>query len=227
MRLQNNSLAVFSPLALTPDVRTHLEQLGNNVKYVAALDYEHHIFIGEWAKAFPNAKILGVEGLPEKRESSKETAGTKFEHVWTQKNKMDFKVDPDFDRDFEYEYVHSHGNKELVFFYRPDKTLIEADLMFNLPATEQYSRTAEGAEKGTLTRFFIGLMSAQGSAKWQKRFIWYVPSAKDRTGFNQSIKRINNWDIQRIIPCHGDVIENNAKGIFQNVFEWHLKAQKA
>ena len=227
MRLQNNSLAVFSPIALTPDVRKHLEGLGNNVRYIAALDYEHHIFISEWAKAFPDAKILGVEGLPEKRESSKETAGNRFEHLWTQKNKMDVKVDPDFDGDFNYEYVHSHGNKELVFFYKPDKTLIEADLMFNLPATEQYSRTKEGAENGILTKLFIGLMSAQGSAKWQKRFIWYASSAKDRTGFNESIKRINNWDFQRIIPCHGDVIEANAKGIFQNVFEWHLKAQKA
>lgn len=227
VRLQNNSLAVFSPIALTSDVRNHLVELGNNVQYIAALDYEHHIFVSEWAKAFPNAKVLGVEGLPEKRESSKETAGTKFDHLWTQKNKLDFKVDADFDRDFEYEYVHSHGNKELVFFYRPDRTLIEADLMFNLPATEQYARTKEGTEAGILTKLFVGLMSAQGSAKWQKRFIWYAISAKDRTGFNQSIKRINTWDFQRIIPCHGDIVENNAKGIFQTVFEWHLKAQKA
>ena len=99
------------------------------MQYISALDYEHHIFITEWARAFPNAKILGVEGLPEKRESSKETAGTRFEHVWTGANKGDFKVDPDFDREFEYEYVHSHGNKELVFFHVPDKTLIEADLV--------------------------------------------------------------------------------------------------
>ena len=227
VRLQNNSLAVFSPVALTPDVRTRLERLGNNVQYIAALDYEHHIFISEWAKAFPNAKVLGVEGLPEKRESSKETAGIKFEHIWTPKNKLDFKVDPEFDREFEHEYVHSHGNKELVFYHKPDKTLIEADLMFNLPATEQYSRTKEGAEDGILTKLFIRLMSAQGSAIWQKRFNWHVVSAKDRTGYNQSVKRINNWDFERIIPCHGDVIESNAKGIFQNVFEWHLKAQKA
>ena len=129
VRLQNNTLAVFSPTALTPDVQTAVKELGGNVRYISALDYEHHIFITEWAKAFPNAKLLGVEGLPEKRESSKETAGTKFEHVWLKNNKGDFKVDPDFDREFEYEYVHSHANKELVFFHVPDKTLIEADLV--------------------------------------------------------------------------------------------------
>lgn len=36
------------------------------------------------------------------------------------------------------------------------------------------------------------------------------------------MNRINQWDFDRVIPCHGDVIETGAKGIFQNVFEWFL-----
>ncbi|KAA6413859.1 MAG: hypothetical protein FRX48_02221 [Lasallia pustulata] len=224
VRLQSGAIAVFSPIALTPDVRATLQKLGNNVRYLSALDFEHHIFISDWAKAFPDAKLLGPEGLSEKREKSQETAGTKFQHIWTQKNKTEIQVDPDFDREFDYEYVGSHGNKEVVFFHKPDRTLIEADLMFNLPATEQYSKTREGATSGILTKLFVGLMSAEGKALWQKRFLWYVASAQDRPGFNQSIRKIDSWDFQRIIPCHGDVIENGAKGIFRKVFEWHLNA---
>lgn len=205
-------------------MRTTLQKLGNNVQYLSALDFEHHLFISEWAKAFPNAKLLGPDGLSEKREKSQETAGTKFQHIWTQKNKADFEVDPAFDREFDYEYVGSHGNRELIFFHKPDKTLIEADLMFNLPATEQYSKTREGATSGMLTKLFVGLMSAEGTALWQKRFLWYAASVKDRRGFNKSIRKIDTWDFQRIIPCHGDVIESGAKAIFKNVFEWHLNA---
>ena len=85
--------------------------MGNRVNYIAALDYEHHIFVTEWAKAFPSAKVLGVEGLPEKREKDKSTAGTSFTHVWTQKNKVDMKVDSEFDEEFDYEFVGSHANK--------------------------------------------------------------------------------------------------------------------
>ena len=136
------------------------------------------------------------------------------------------KVDPEFDREFEVEYVGSHGNKELVFLHKPDNTLIEADLMFNLPATEQYSRTKEGATAGLATKFFVGLMSAQGSAIWQKRFLWYAASSANREDFNKSVRRINSWNFDRIVPCHGDVIEQNAKGIFQNVMEWHLAGSK-
>lgn len=87
--------------------------MGNNVKYIAALDYEHHIFVSEWAKAFPSAKLLGVDGLPEKRENDPATSGTKFQHIWTQKNKTSMNVDPVFDSEFDYEYVGSHVNKEV------------------------------------------------------------------------------------------------------------------
>ena len=133
-------------------------------------------------------------------------------------------VGPEFDREFDYEYVGSHGNKELVFFHKPERTLIEADLMFNLPATEQYSKTREGATSGILTKLFIGLMSAEGTATWQKRFLWYAASSQDRPGFNRSIRKIDSWDFQRVIPCHGDVIDSGAKGIFRKVFNWHLDA---
>lgn len=61
VRLQSGALAVFSPTALTPEVRSTVESMGNKVGYIAALDYEHHIFVTEWAKAYPSAKLLGVE----------------------------------------------------------------------------------------------------------------------------------------------------------------------
>jgi len=222
VRLQSGALAVFSPTALTPEVKSTVESMGNKVTYIAALDFEHHIFLSEWAKAYPSASLLGVEGLPEKREKDPETAGSKFAFVWTQKNKNDMKVDPEFDREFDYEYVGGHANKELVFCHKPNKTLIEADMMFNLPATEQFSKTGLDATSGILTKMFIGLQNTVGAATWQKRFLWYAASSKDRPSFNQSAKKIASWDFDRIIPCHGDVIETGGKGIFRKVFEWHL-----
>ena len=213
---------MFSPTALTPDVRSAVAKLGNRVSYIAALDFEHHIYISDWAKEFPNAAVLGVEGLPEKREKDPATKGTPFKYVWTNSNKQSLKVDPEFDKDFDYEYVGSHANKELVFLYKPEKTLIEADLIFNLPAREQHSKTAEGAESGYLTKLFTGFQNTQGQAKWQKRFIWYVASSGNRPDFNRSVERINGWDFDRIIPCHGDVIETGGKTVFQKVLSWHL-----
>lgn len=223
--MQNGSLAVFSPVALTPEVRSAVDSLGSDVKYIAALDYEHHIFLSEWSRAYPSASLIGVEGLPEKREQDPATAGSKFRYVWTAKNKHEMHVDSDFDREFDVEYVNGHLNKELVFNHKPTKTLIQADLIFNLPAYEQFSKSGQHPETGFLNKLVAGLTSTKGTAIWQKRFIWYV-AAKDRPAVNQSVSRIARWDFNRIIPCHGDVIETGGKGIFQKMFEWHLSAQK-
>ncbi|MCJ1309915.1 hypothetical protein MMC25_003576 [Agyrium rufum] len=228
VRLRNNSLAVFSPTALTPAVRSKVESLGNNVSYLACLDYEHHIFIGDWARAYPSAKVLGVEGLPEKRSQSSEfSKGPKFDMIWSKANHSEQKVDEVFDAEFETEYCGAHGNKELVFCHKPDGgTLITADMIFNLPAYEQYSRTPEGRPTGLATGFFQGLMSAKGSAIWQKRFLWYVAGSADRKWFSESVKRIDGWQFNRMIPCHGDVIEKDAKKTWGNVMEWFLTAKK-
>ena len=109
--MSNGALAVFGPTALTPSVRSTIDGMGGQVKYITAPDIEHHIFLSEWAKAFPNAKVLGPEGLPEKREKNPETKGTIFHHIWTKANKSSFIVDADFYRDFEHEFVDGHGNK--------------------------------------------------------------------------------------------------------------------
>ncbi|MCJ1468779.1 hypothetical protein MMC07_007409 [Pseudocyphellaria aurata] len=225
VRLESGAIAVFSPTALTPEVRSTVEELGNNVAYLAAMDFEHHIFLSDWAKAFPSAKVMGVEGLPEKREADPATAGTTFSWVFTTKNKASLRIDPDFDREFDYEYVDSHANKELVVNHRPNRTLITADMVFNLPAHEQYSRTDEAATDGWLTKFFTSFQNTRGTAIWQQRFIWHVASKSDRPSFARSCRTIASWDFDRLIPCHGDVIETGGKGIFKKVMAWHLKGE--
>ena len=102
----------------------------------------------------------------------------------------------------------------------------EADLLWNLPATEQFSKSGESATSGILTRIFSSLNNTQGTAIAQKRFIWYLASASDRKSFNASIARMNRWDFDTIIPCHGDVIESNGKSIFEKVFAWHIAAAR-
>jgi len=226
VKLSSGALAVFSPVALTPDVQKKIQSMGNDLKYIAALDFEHHIFLGEWHKAFPNAHIIGPEGLAEKRTKDAEMLDVPFSTVFTKENKQTVKISEEFDRDFEYEYVDSHPNKEVVFLYKPDKTLIEADYLFNLPAIEQYSKTGEPSNKGWWTQLFASLQTTQGSAIGQKRFLWYAMSRGDRAGFHKSASRIDSWDFNRIIPCHGDTIETDAKGIFRKVFEWHLEGKK-
>lgn len=174
-------------------------------------------------QAYPEAQIIGPDTLPEYRDKQSYFKVPSDKWLLTRPNQA-LTVSEEFDREFDFEYVHSHMNKELVFNHKPSRTLIEADLIFNLPATEQMSRTGESATSGLLTKLFTGINHTQGSAVWQKRFIWYGPSSADRPAFNKSVARIAAWDFDRIIPCHGDVIETGGKGVFEKIMEWHLKA---
>lgn len=181
-------------------------------------------------QAYPEAKVIGPETLPElrKKQGYFELPHGLYTKYTPEANKAGLSVSEEFDHEFDAEYVHSHANKELVFNHKPSRTLIEADLLFNLPATEQMSKTGESATSGLLTRLMNSLNNTKGEALGQRRFLWYLASAADRPSFNASMKKIDSWDFDRIIPCHGDVIETGGKGIFQKVMQWHLAAaQKA
>ncbi|KAK3675791.1 hypothetical protein LTR78_004432 [Recurvomyces mirabilis] len=230
VQLASGNLAVFSPVALTDAVKSEVASFGNGqIKYITALDKEHHIFLEPWHKAFPDAVVIGPEPLLESRAKQGYSNFTK--DVWrvfpiNAEGKAAFTISEEFDREFEYEYVSAHANHELVFHHKPTRTLIEADLMFNLPATEQFSRTGVSATSGILTRIVNAINTTHGSAIWQKRLLWYALSASDRTGFNRSMGKIAGWDFDRIVPCHGDVIEKGGKWVFEKVFSWHLEALK-
>lgn len=233
VRLTSGALAVFSPVALTPEVKAKVAEMGGKLQYIVALDVEHHLFITEWSREFPDARIVGPEGLPEKRARVKGDAMVgqePFFAVFTAEAKRagSQRVSDEFDTDFAYEFVDAHPNKELVFLFKPDRVLIEADLMFNLPATEQYSRVPEAArpKDGVLKRLFASMQTTSGDAMAAKRFLWYLLSARDRPGFNESCRRIDDWDFQTIIPCHGETIEGDAKAVFRKVFQWHLEGSK-
>ena len=229
VKLSSGALAVFSPVTLTPEVHAKLQEKGNDLKYIIAPNKEHHMFLSAWSHAFPQAQVIGPEGLVEKRAASSKNPKSvsygyqvPFKTVFSSKSITRTSVSAEFDADFDYEYIPDHPSEELVFCYKPDRTLIVADYMFNSPPTEQYSRTGEPADKGLLTKMFQYLQSTKGKAMGQKRAHWYGASGKNRGAFNESTRKINNWDFNRVIPCHGDVIENGAKEVFRKVFEWHL-----
>lgn len=230
VKLRDESLAVFSPVAFTSNVKSQMqEQLGStDVKYLAALDQEHHIFLEQWHKEYPQAKIIAPETLPALREKQQYYKFPKenWRLIKADERKAEggIKIDPTFDAEFDVEYVPAHLNKELIFCHKPTKTLIEADLIFNLPATEQHSKVGD-AHAGILTKIFIALNGTNGENPWQKRFIWYA-NGSDRTSFGDSMKKIERFDFDRIIPCHGDVIESGGKGVFQKIMVWFLEYGK-
>ncbi|KAH8880290.1 hypothetical protein GQ53DRAFT_755268 [Thozetella sp. PMI_491] len=223
VRLQTGSLAVFSAVHLTPEVRAKLQSLGT-VRYIVALNIQHHLHISAWAREFPDAHVVGMEGLPEKREQKPETAGVHFGTVFSAENKSSLRISDEFDAEFSYEYLEASMNKEIVFLHKPTRTLIEGDVIFNLPCKEQYSRTDEGSS-GLLNKLLVHMFQTSGSLDWQRRILWYGASKATRASVGESLKTIERWEFDRIIPCHGDTIETGGKAVFEGIAKMYLDSQ--
>ena len=108
-----------------PDVKNVLRTLGNdNVRYLIAPDAEHYLFLTEWATAYPSASLVGPAVLSPKLSVS-------LTKALNSQKPSDVILDSDFLVDFDYEFVPAAAN-EILLYYKPDQTLLVADLMMNL-----------------------------------------------------------------------------------------------
>ncbi|KAI5856297.1 hypothetical protein BZA05DRAFT_197605 [Tricharina praecox] len=197
LQLSSGSLAVFSPIPLTADVRAHINSLGGRVGYIIAPDMEHHMQLGAYKSAFPSALVIGPHGLREKRaRQGDQDVPIDFEYA---RGNKELKLPEELAREVDVEYWDGHASKEIVLLHKPSRTLVQADLFFNLPAREQYSRSGEDASKGWPTRIAQHFMNTTPGHKGQQRFIWYA-LAKDKASFAASARKVAAWDFDRIIP---------------------------
>ncbi|KAF8894971.1 hypothetical protein CPB85DRAFT_1180534, partial [Mucidula mucida] len=144
-------------------------------------------------KAYPDAKLVVVDRLlKEKQPEGLEVAGV-------------YGVDPEgTEYGFEPEdhrYFSGFGNQDVAFYHIASKTLIVADLLFNLPGTEQYSKSTESSKIPLVDKIdpYGGL---------QKRMLWAL--GKNKEAMRRDARTVSEWDIQRIIMYHGDLIEEDA-----------------
>jgi hypothetical protein len=133
--------------------------------------------------------------------------------------------------------VKAHPNKDVAWLHRPSRTLVEADLLFTKTTAEQQ---ATGGLFGMLTGKFgpgTGLHKTMvsGFAKADKACappprstcdcdfagdllalltsLWHTLS-----GFTAASKMVAAWDFDRLIPCHGEVIETGAKTAWTSTY---------
>jgi hypothetical protein len=71
VKLSTGDVWVLASTPLTQDTKTTIDNLGT-VKWLIAPDIVHHLFLGQYKKAYPEAKVIGVDGLREKKKKLKE-----------------------------------------------------------------------------------------------------------------------------------------------------------
>ena len=55
-----------------------------------------------------------------------------------------------------------------------------------------------------------------------KRLVYYIATV-DYTLMRRDAKKVAEWQMDRVIPCHGDVLESGGNEAWSSVYEWFLK----
>ena len=194
VRLPEGGLWVHSPIPLKEEVRRAVDALGP-VRFLVAPNLMHHLALGDWAAAYPSARVLAPSGLRKKRPELRIDAELS--------NVLDLGQMPTLDQ------LGTHGIPrldEFVFLHRPSRSLLLTDLAFNIHHSPSWA-----------TRTYLKLCGA-----WQRLAptVMIQLLLRDRSAFRASVDRMLCWDFDRVVPCHGQVLEHGGKEALREAFSW-------
>lgn len=197
VRLRDGSLFLHSPVALDDDLHAALLRLGPP-RHAVAPNRFHHLFVGDYRRAFPQVRLYAAPGLPEKRRD------LAFDAVLSDEPEPDWAAELDQEHFKGFPFM-----SEVVFHHRRSRTLLTCDLAFNL-----------GPEAPFMTRLafrMIGGYGRLGPTKVEKLLI------RDRAQARASLGRILTWDFDRVIVTHGTVLESGGREALQRGYRWLLE----
>lgn len=194
IKLATGALFVWSPVALSDDLRAEIDAMGA-VRYLAPPNSLHHSFLAEWQEAYPAAQIFAPPGLREKRKD------IRFVAEFTDQPIDDWKADLDL--------VIVRGNAittEVVFFHRPSSTAIFADLLQHLP------RHWFTGWRALVAR--LDLMTAQQPSVPRKFRFAFI----DRRAARAGLKVILSWPTEKVLIAHGQPVTQRGRAFLVRAF---------
>jgi len=186
IRLPDGGLFLHSPVQLDAETQRALDAVGT-VRCVVAPSKVHHFFVGAYGAAYPQARLFAAPGLPEKR------TDVHFHAV------LDDAPAPEWRGAIEQHLFRgAPALNEIVFFHPSSRTLLLTDLAFNMVRPPPMRRA----------RMFVRLVGAVGRFG-PHRFVRFL--MRDRAAARESVRQILNWDFDRVVVTHGDVLETGGK----------------
>ena len=204
VRLNNGKLWVHSPCKLDSALKAEIDKLGN-VAYIIAPGNYHHLHVGAFQAAYPNAETFLCPRL------EKERPDLVFD--WVLGNHPDIRWECEFDQ------VVVRGTRfinEVAFYHRPSKVLILVDLIENIG--DDYTHDA-----GLLLQFWWKLVLRMWNNP--KPAPEYQMGWGDKSLVRQSLDRILTWDFEKIILAHGNLIEKDAHRVAAKAWQKVLTFQ--
>jgi hypothetical protein len=185
VRLGGGGLWLYSPVEIDDGLAAQIAAVGD-VAHIVAPNRYHHLFAGGAKQRYPKAALWGAPGLPEKRRDLVFDGVLSAEAPWGDELETLLLTSvPKFN--------------EAVFFHRASRTLICADLIFNIRSDPSFS-----------TRLVYRLLGVYGRPAQS----WYFRKSMDRAAVKPQLQTLLSWNFERVCMSHGEVLDGNAHAVF-------------
>ncbi len=199
-RLAGGCLWVWSPVRLDNELRGEVDELGS-VAHLVSPNKLHHLYLAEWKAAWAEAQLWGPESTIRRRrdlafaEPLKDSPPTEW--------------GPDFDQAW---FRGSRMMDEVVFFHRPSRTALIADLVQAFD--ERFLRENWSWWKRPLARLG-GIAAANPGAPRDLR-----SSFSDRAPARVARDKVLGWNCERAIIAHGEWPRSGGQDFLERAFAW-------
>lgn len=196
IRLTGGGLFVWSPVALSASLAAEVEALGE-VRHLVAPNSLHHLFLGEWRQAYPQARLYAAPGLRGRR------------------GDLDFDADlgdtppPAWAADLDQVVVRGNAiTTEVVFFHRRSGSVLFTDLI-------QHFRPGWFTGWRALVARLDLMVATEPSVPRKFRAAFF-----DRKAARTAVQRILEWPSSKVLMAHGAPIEQDARAFVVRAFRW-------
>ena len=199
-RFADSALWVWSPVKLSAELRAEVDALGR-MAHLVSPNKLHHLYLGQWTEAYPNAKLWGplstIKRRPELvfepplQDSSPPEWGGTIDQAW---------------------FRGSLIMDEIVFFHRPSGVAIFADLIEAF--SEEFLCAHWSGWRRWLARLDgITLAAPHAPLEWRLSFLCRGPARAARD-------KILGWPIKQAVIAHGEWPSANASEFVRGDLAW-------
>ncbi len=178
-------LTLWSPVKMEREVADAVSRLGTPARALAPNSF-HHLYLGATRDYWPGIELLAAPGVAKKQPAltlrTLEAGTTRLDPA------IETRLLPPMRK-----------LDETVTLHRPSKTLIAADLVFNIHDVTSW-------QMGLLLRLG-GTHKKFAQSKILRLLI------KDKAEMRAAYEEILSWDFDRLVMSHGDIVETGAKDL--------------
>lgn len=199
IRLSAGDLFLWSPVTFSRDLQIAVDQLGP-VRHLVAPNHLHHLFLADWQRAYPEAKLHAAPGLRDKR----------ADLPWH----GDLDDGPARAWSDDIDQVVVRGNwitTEVLFFHRRSRTAIFTDLIQQFEPGWFKGWRAFAARLDLMTASRPTVLRKFRAAFWNRRIA------------REALRRILAWPTEALLAAHAPPVKKDGRAAIMHAFGWLLR----